>query len=164
MAQARKRHELLSSSVGVLSATIATYLVATAIGCGGSKVITADLDPNLVLLTKLYVDHLNANQGMPPRDRQQFEEFIRAHGSQRIGDRAAENLEKLFISTRDGQPLVIFYGKISDPQLQGSVVGHEEVGIDGKRCVGMRYGTVQLVDQKEFEQLVPNSLAESSTK
>jgi hypothetical protein len=135
---------------------LACCSLLTTIGCGGSQPLSSDMDPHLVLLTKLYSDHLNAKQGAPPADRQAFEDFIRNHGEHRLKQSPTEDLEKLFVSTRDGQPLVMFYGKISDPWLQRSVVGHEQVGIDGKRCVGMRYGTVQLVDQKEFEQLVPS--------
>ena len=123
-------------------------------GCGASKPAASDLDPHLVVLTKLYSDHLNAKQGMPPADRLAFEEFIRTQGEDRLKQSPTADLEKLFVSTRDGQPLVIFYGKATDPRTQGDVIGHEQTGIDGKRCVGMRYGTVQLVDQQEFERLI----------
>lgn len=130
-------------------------LLLSVVGCGGPQGAGVDADPHLAVLTKLYVDHLNANQGQPPRDEKQFKEFIRANGASRLKERGLEDLDALFVSARDDKPLVIFYGRADDPRLRGSVVGHEQLGIDGSRCVGMRYGTVQLVDEAQFAELVP---------
>jgi hypothetical protein len=115
---------------------------------------TADLDPHLVAIARLYVDHMNLKGGNPPASQQAFEAFILEHGANRLKDVEPTDVGELFLSTRDHQPLVIFYGKASDPRLQGTVIAHEQMGVEGKRCIGMRYGTVQLVDQEQFERLV----------
>lgn len=132
---------------------VSAMLFAISAGCSRPHAGAVNPDPHLVLLTKLYVDHLNMNSGEPPADEDSFKAFVREHGTYRLKTAGVENVDEIFQSTRDGQPLVIFYGKASDPRLQGTVVAHEQTGVAGKRCVGMRYGTVQLVDQEQFEQL-----------
>ena len=128
-------------------------VIAISAGCNRPLAGAVDPDPNVVLLTKLYVDHLNMKSGESPANEDSFKAFVREHGAYRLKTAGIENVDEIFKSTRDGQPLVVFYGKASGTQAQGSVVVHEQLGLDGKRCVGLRYGTVEVVEQQRFEHL-----------
>ena len=66
------------------------------------------------------------------------------------------NVDELFISERDGQPYVIFYGK-RPAGVHADLVGYEQTGVDGKRFVGFGLGVVEEVDEQRFAELVPPS-------
>ncbi|HEX2473540.1 MAG TPA: hypothetical protein VHK01_02270, partial [Lacipirellulaceae bacterium] len=64
------------------------------------------------------------------------------------------NLEELFISERDGEPYVIFYGQ-RPAGVAADVVAYERTGVDGKRFVGDSVGGVGEVDEQAFAGMVP---------
>jgi len=68
-------------------------------------------------------------------------------------------LNALFVSTRDNQPLVFIYGINADPRRQSTIIGYEHSAVDGMRTVGYRYGTVELVDHARFTELMPTLTA-----
>lgn len=135
------------------SLAIVGLLVLT--GCGRDASSDTGTDRNLALLTKIYADHMNSHQGSPPKNEGAFREFIRAHGAHRLDQAGVDNAEQLFISTRDHQPLVFVYGPHPDPRRQSMVIGYEQSAVEGKRTVGYRHGTAELVEETRFRELVP---------
>lgn len=129
--------------------------LATLVGCGEANAPASGADPNLAMLTKIYVDHMNAHQGNPPKDEAAFKDYIRQHGAHRLKGADMNELDALFVSTRDNQPLVFIYGINADPRRQSTVIGYEQSAIDGKRTVGYRHGTAELVDEARFTELGP---------
>ena len=71
-----------------------------------------------------------------------------------INGAGVSNVDELFISERDGQPYVIFYGR-PPAGLNPDLVGYEQTGVDGKRFVGFGLGVVEEVDEQRFSELVP---------
>jgi len=136
-------------------ASIAVIAVAILAGCSGTATPASEADPHLAVLTKIYVDHLNAHQGLPPKDEAAFKQYIGQHGAHRLKDAATSNLNSLFISTRDNQPLVFVYGASANPAKQTSLIGYEQSAVDGKRTVGYRHGTAELVEESQFATLAP---------
>ena len=98
---------------------------------------------------------MNAHQGNPPKDEAAFKDYIRQHGAHRLKGADMNELDALFVSTRDNQPLVFIYGINADPRRQSAVIGYEQSAVDGKRTVGYRHGTVELVDDARFTELAP---------
>ena len=135
-----------------LSAVVA---LATLTGCGGNATPAGGADPNLTVLTKIYGDHMNAHQGRPPKDEAAFKDYIRQHGAHRLKGADMNELDALFVSTRDNQRLVFIYGIIADPRRQTTVIGYEHSAVDGKRTVGYRHGAAELVDDARFAEMAP---------
>src|ERR1700752_2799732 len=147
-----------SNAIAGSAATCALAMgvaLATLSGCSGNKSPASGADPNLDILTTIYVDHMNAHQGDPPKDEAAFKDYIRQHGAHRLTGAAINELDILFVSTRDNKPLVFIYGINADPRRQSTIIGYEQSAVDGKRSVGYRHGTVELVDQARFTELAP---------
>jgi hypothetical protein len=128
-------------------------------GCGGNAAPAGGADPHLTVLTKIYGDHMNAHQGRAPKDEAAFKDYIRQHGAHRLKGVDMSELDALFDSTRDDQPLVFVYGRNVDPRRQSNVIGHEQSAVDGKRTVGYRDGTSELVDESRFAEMAPAPVA-----
>ena len=79
--------------------------------------------------------------------------YIRQHGAHRLKGADMNELDALFVSTRDNQPLVFVYGTNPDPRRQSAVIGYEQSAVDGKRTVGYRHGTAELVDDARFAEI-----------
>lgn len=108
------------------------------------------------MLTKIYVDHMNAHQGTPPKDEAAFKTYIRAHGAPRLKGRGVNELDSLFVSTRDNQPLAFVYAiSPTNPLKQSLVIGYERSATNGRRTVGYRHGDSELVDEAKFQELAP---------
>src|SRR5690606_24362290 len=106
---------------------------------------------------KLYGKCMSQRQGAPPRDEAAFIAFL---------DQASESWNKLapsakdFLSSpRNGEPLTVLYGsKVKDPADGGLPwIAFESTPIEGERLIVNAQGLVELVDEQEFEQLVPRS-------
>ena len=89
-----------------------------------------------------------------PRDEAQFKAFVNSRAKTMFRALDFESPEELFVSERDGQPYVIFYGK-RPAGVNPEVIGYEQEGVGGKRMVGFRIGEVREVDEEEFRTLVP---------
>jgi hypothetical protein len=61
-----------------------------------------------------------------------------------------DSIDELFVSERDGQPLVVVYGS---PPAGSDVVVYEHTGVNGKRLVGHRIGMVEEADEATFKSL-----------
>ena len=66
------------------------------------------------------------------------------------GHIVVDSFDELFVSDRDGKPLVVVYGS----RLKDSdVLIYEQTGVNGKRLVGHRIGMVEEVDEAEYKKL-----------
>ena len=110
------------------------------------------------LLTKLYADHLNANQGRIPARRGRVQGLHSPARSPATGKHRPRQIDSLFVSTRDNRPLVVVYKPPADPR-QLAVVAYEQSAVDGKRSVGYRSGTAELIDEAAFPDLAPTAAA-----
>jgi hypothetical protein len=61
------------------------------------------------------------------------------------------SIDELFISERDGEPLVVVYGT---PPKNSDVVVYEKTGIDGKRYVGHMSGMIEELGDEELRKAV----------
>ncbi|MBA3484608.1 MAG: hypothetical protein H0T51_22620 [Pirellulales bacterium] len=103
-------------------------------------------------LTMLHAK-ISSELGRPPKDEGEFKEAI---GKSDVDLKAlkVESLDELFVSERDGQPMVVAYG----PSPFGvDVVAYEQTGVNGMRQVGHKIGMVEEVDEARFRELVPAS-------
>ncbi|MBA3482551.1 MAG: hypothetical protein H0T51_12120 [Pirellulales bacterium] len=137
------------------SVVIAALTVAT-VGCGGSVSPTGgDVDfqtrRSMSTLASYYGDYMSAT-GAPPKDETAFRAYL-TESAERIDRMDVGGVDGLLKSPRDGQPLVVVYGRpIAPPAAPNSPwVAHEQTGVDGKMMASKVRG--------EVEELTPDEVA-----
>ena len=136
-------------------AVVALALVlGGALGCGAKS---ADTGPQNAAEFKSLVTlyYSTMRNGERPKDEADFKARIRGNLAPMAEKLAVTDVDGLFISKRDGKPLVILYD--SPPASGGGeeVVAYEQEGVDGKRLVGFSMGSIEEADQARFDELVP---------
>ncbi len=129
-------------------------------GCGPSQSQSAPRESsNLKPLALLYGRYLGAHQGNPPPNEAALKSFIQSLPPEQLSSMRATDVDKLFVSSRDGQPYVVVYGKTTGPPGTGGapIIAYEQTGVDGKRFVASSLGAVDEVDETRFRQLVPSA-------
>lgn len=128
---------------------------ASLVGCGGSVSPTggdADFQTrrSMSQLASYYGDYMSA-YGAPPKDEAAFRAFLQERSKQ-IERMDIGGVDGLLKSPRDGQPLVVIYGKPRIPAKSRSTpwVAYEQVGVDGKRMASKVRGGV---DELTAEQI-----------
>ena len=143
---------MVSTSGLIAPLLLPAFLLASA-GCNGKNENALKVESSHVrLLTNLH-GLASSKLGHAPRDEQDFKQGIAAaHMSPeklKVG-----SIDELFVSERDGQPLVVVYGT---PPKNSDVVVYERAGVNGKRQIGHRIGMVEEVDETHFNELVPGT-------
>jgi hypothetical protein len=144
-------------------------------GCGSSTRSDVPTDEdNLRNLTKLLGQFSARHQGRMPEDEAEFKGFVGKLSAEQLSAVGVRDIEKIFVSSRDGEPYVIRYGQSSsslggalppgkqiiiNPKVPGGgvaqpVVAHEKTGAGGKRYVVFGLGQVELVDEARFQELI----------
>lgn len=136
-----------------LPATLLAVALALLSGCEskGNDAAARQLS-HIRLLTNLYVkacSQLHHN----PKDEAEFKQAIAA-SDVKLENLKVDNIDELFISERDGKPLIVIYG---DRLPISEVVVYEQEGVNGLREVGYTLGKVSDVDAAEFAKLVPDA-------
>ena len=90
--------------------------------------------------------------GHRPGSEAEFKSFINTNAKPMIESLQLASLDELFISERDGQPLVVIYGK-PPAGMTGDLVAYEQTGVSGKRSVGYALGMIEEVDEQRFAEL-----------
>jgi len=137
----------------LLPLVFAVSSVVPVVGCGSSQ--TADAEKmeasRLKPLSILYMKFTAKHRGQPPTSVDEFKQFIRADGGTLLSG-VQGNVDDLLISERDGLPFVIEY---KGPQGPQRIIAYEQHGVNGQRMVAGSLGNVMLVDEQEFDDLVP---------
>jgi hypothetical protein len=121
-------------------------------GCGADAGRDGSKDVSHVrVITALYFTATSA-LGRSPESEEEFKGQI-AKASPDLSVLGVGSIDELFVSDRDGQPLVVLYGK----QRAGAapdVVAYEQTGKDGVRLIGNKSGQVEEADDARFSKLV----------
>ncbi len=131
-------------------------LAATVAGCGNRPPPT--LRPELSSLKTLgvvYGRYLNQHRGRPPASQEEFRRFLQQMPP---GDRdrfKLADIDSLFVSPRDGKPLVVLYGRKIGPAGTAGLpwIAYEREPTDGRRFVVGAVGAVVEMDDQEFRDL-----------
>jgi hypothetical protein len=105
------------------------------------------------LLTSLYVK-ASGHLGHSPKDEAEFKQAI-ADSDVKLENLRVNSIDELFVSERDGKPLVVIYG--NRLPTSGAIV-YEKEGVNGKREVGFTIGRVDEVDEAKLNELIPTSM------
>lgn len=124
-------------------------------GGSGDKMIAAANDTNIKRLATLYSFFHVANKFKGPKTETEFRQFIEQQDASRLAlaNIKAGELDKLFVSERDGEPFKIRYG--IDTRVRGPALAviFEATGVDGKRHVGFAGAQMREVDSTEYDRL-----------
>jgi hypothetical protein len=143
-----------------MAALLVTCLISELTGCG-SSLSTSSGDSReargvLKVLGIEYARFVDEHGGRPPADKQELSVFFKTRQDRIPG---LQDVGQLFVSPRDSEPLVIFYGKTMPPADESGfpTIAREATGAGGICLVVNARGGVQemAVDQ------VPSHLAHS---
>ena len=137
---------------------IATYftllfLLAAFLGCGpgGEPEDVTEMRSNMRDLAVAYGNYTKMNRGRVPKSEKSFRAWIDKQGPDFLTSLGVDNVDDIFVSTRDNQPYVVVYGKAEQ------IVAYEAVGVDGRRFITDNLGVTQEVDEATFNEMVPNA-------
>lgn len=149
----------LGGGSGLLFICVVMLSVASLSGCGGTRQPPAE-EVSIKALTILYGRYFQSHQGKPPASEAELRAFVEKLTAEELALLGAKDPAKLWTSARDGQPYVVMYGSLTNPQgPSGPVVIYESKGVGGKRYVGTSLGNVEEVNEARFRELVPNATA-----
>src|SRR5262245_48242561 len=137
-------------------------------GCGrrggGLPAVATDDQVNLKALAVSYGHYQAKNKGKPPPNAQEHKKFIKSMDANTLAGLRVDpaDVEKLFVSPRDGEPYVVRYnvpanpsGGVPNPMMTqtGVVIAYEKNGKNGKHLIAVSTGEVQEVDEDRLHQL-----------
>lgn len=134
---------------GPLVATLFSFLVVVAIGCGERNSGRQPHESNLRLVAVLYSQFRSAHGGEAPRDEKDFRAFVRSLGPGVLERAGLSGMDELFVSVRDGQQIAVKY-RNGDWPLDGAIA-YELVGANGNRCVVTELGSVSEITEEQFQ-------------
>jgi hypothetical protein len=141
-----------------LALLVVTIAVGLCSGCWSSFDIESEVKnlnaTNAQRLANLYQHFQRQHQGKGPRDKEVFETFISEVNPVLLSriDVDPNSLEQLFVSERDGQPLVIRYGERGSDRGPSVPIVFEETGVDGKRMIGFTNNLgLEVEDEQEYQ-------------
>ena len=131
----------------------AVVLFAVVAGCGtnAEPEDVVQQRSNMRSLAVAYGNFTKSNRGRVPKSEKTFRAWIEKQGPDFLTNLGVENVDDIFISTRDNEPYVVVYGK------QKRIVAYEKVGVAGKRFITDDLGVTQEVDEAKFHELVPDA-------
>jgi hypothetical protein len=132
--------------------------ISISAGCGSGNGQLEQNDPSRIRMQTLaisYSRYLAQNGGKMPASEAIFKKYIARRGTKFLAERGIKNVDELFLSPRDGQPLVVSYGtrKIVRGFSPDPIVAHEQTGVGGKRLVAFPSGAVIDLDPVMFDKL-----------
>jgi hypothetical protein len=135
-------------------------ITAGAAGCGGSKAPTgadaATAQASMRWLGLMYSRYIVAHNGQPPKDEASFRTFLETQ-MQELNQFGVKSADVLFQTSRDGEPLVVVYGKkVSAPDTpELCIAAYEKTGVGEKRLACNTRGGVFELDPEQFALQVP---------
>ncbi len=112
-------------------------------------------------LAVAYGSYISSHRGVPPANEEGFRQHLQNTWENLKNFHQLTSVDDLLISNRDKQPYVILYGDVTGPKGPAGmpVVAYEKTGVNGKRFVASSLGAIEEVDEKRFQELVPQQPA-----
>jgi hypothetical protein len=110
---------------------------------------------NIQRLANLYFTYQSQHDWRGPADEANFKSFLRGYNPHKLTRIGVDpnDLDKLFISERDGQPFKIHYGVLGSAMGSSAPVIFESTGNGEKRLVGFLDMQQREVDDSEYNSL-----------
>ena len=131
-------------------------LLLASLGCGEVPVSAQPEMNNLKALGILYGKYTGAHSGRIPEHEKQLLQYVRASEASLLQQFGVDDPAKLFVSPRDGKPLVVVYGK-GIPAEANPMVAYESEPVNGTRLAVWSTGLVQELEEERFQALRPKT-------
>ena len=128
-------------------------LLVAAAGCGGggkSDSGAGDKLKRVRTMGDLYVAHL-AEHKNAPADEAAWRAFLDTKQTEL--EAAGLTVDAMFVSPRDGAPLIWVYGKAPKNQFGLTIVAFEQAPVDGRRFVVATNGMTDNVEESRFQAM-----------
>jgi hypothetical protein len=122
------------------------------IGCSATEKPTPT-ESRLVVVGEMYEQFRRDHRGQVPQDEAEFRQFIQDKGDYVLEQAQANSIDELFVSERDGQPLVVLYGKKAKWLDGFRLVVHEATGVNNQIMVGYMSGESELISAELFKSI-----------
>ncbi|HUE74233.1 MAG TPA: hypothetical protein VMP01_25355 [Pirellulaceae bacterium] len=124
------------------------------LGCGPPpEVPDPDVKQNLRSLLEVYQMYTNEKGAAPPNE-QALRSYVEGlPADKKAGIFLPEDLNRLFVSVRDGKNFVITWGRVPDPAGEPAGLAWEQTAQNGKRFVALTMGYVEEYDEESFQSL-----------
>ena len=148
-------------TIGSNRIRVATLLLLAMLmfsGCGSSvKELGAIYDSNIKKAHLCYTIFMEQHRYMGPKDEAELRKFISEDKSGRfLAERAGiavDNLDSVFVSERDGEPLVFRFGVKG---VADHAVVFEKTGVEGMRYVAL--GKPIEVDEEQYDKYLKGEI------
>jgi hypothetical protein len=127
---------------------LATVFVVREAGCNLRQNSTKSVPNHVGAVTALY-ELSKSKLGHAPSDEKDFKKAMQTI-SVKPQNFKVDSFEELLISERDGQPLTVVYGPAA---ANSNFIVSEQIGVNGKRMVGLRTGIVEEMDDAQYKAL-----------
>lgn len=145
------RNPFSQNKLVILALILSLFAISLGCGSGAESADVAELRSNMRSLAVAYGNYIKSNRGRAPKSEKQFRAWIEKQGDDELVILGVDSIDDIFISTRDNEPYVVVYGKSE------RVVAYEAVGVDGQRYIADNVGSIELVDEARFNELVPDA-------
>lgn len=144
------------SSARRFAAVAISLLALGASGCGSPATPVQEAAQSRMKVLGILYGMFASDRGGYPASEEQFISFLKQAPTN--WDKLVAAPKELLQSPRNGEPLTVFYGSSVKPPAEGGFpwIAYETSAIDGKRLIVNARGSVVLVSDQEFSQLVPN--------
>lgn len=143
----------------LMAGLLVAWAIPFVMGCGGGNpadsMIAAANDTNIKRLASMYsLFHLR-NQFKGPKNETELKDFIKSQSADRLAKAGIDisEIDAIFMGERDNEPFKIRYGLDTYIRGPSMPVVFEVVGKDGMRQVGFSNGSMQVVNNTEYESL-----------
>ena len=137
----------------ITSVVLVSSLLATS-GCS-SKPISADPRvKNMKAVGIIFGKFVGSHQGRLPESEEEFLKYASSREGNLLRQFGVDDISKLLQAPREGQPIVVVAGK---GKMAGDnpIAAYESQPINGTRIVVRTTGSVQELNEEEFQTLVP---------
>ncbi len=138
--------------------------IVSLVGCNNSvnSGVAAANSANIKRVGNIYGSYLVHNGWQGPKNEQELKRYLHDNLSQKKLEMMGidpQNVDKTFISERDGKQFKIRWGLTLMPLSTANVVFEQE-GVDGKKQVATNSGETRDVDNAEYQRLWDEKAAE----
>ena len=137
------------SSQGVLVLVAVNLLLA---GCSRASSNQGNMNRGPLRLVGIEYGKFEAANRRVPRDRQEFEKFLRGR-LDRLAGYGVHSVDDLLVSPRDGQPLIIVCGNAKSRSERTHWAACEKTGVGGQRMAGDSLGGTSEISEEEFQSV-----------
>jgi hypothetical protein len=149
--------EHFGETISVMRFLSLLFLLCVALesGCGSpaAQSVSSD-DTRLRLLGRLYGQYMAENNGEPPADEKQLQDYL-DKSAEFLKSQSVASPRDLLVSPRDGEPLIILYGKqiVPDENSGFPWIAYESRGADGKKYIIGSRGNVDEMTPEQIEAM-----------